>query len=162
MHRQRHEKLQQVASEQRGFFTARQAVPAGFDARNHTYHVKASNWIKERRGIYRLKNFPLEPESDYAMWSLWSCNKAGVEQGVFAFETALSIYELSDVLPVKIHMIVPHNFKRKAKIPDVLILHKTGLVPEEWRDMGAFRVTTALVFSPPKIKFKQIAVFPSR
>ena len=142
MRRQQHEMLQQVASEQRGFFTARQAVQAGFDARNHTYHVKAGNWIKERRGIYRLKNFPLEPEADYAMWSLWSCNKAGIVQGVFAFETALSIYELSDVSPVKIHMIVPRNFKRKAKIPDVLILHKTGLVPEEWKDMGGFRVTT--------------------
>ena len=44
MYRPRHERLQQVAGEQRGFFTARQAVQAGFDARNHTYHVKAGNW----------------------------------------------------------------------------------------------------------------------
>lgn len=142
MHRQRREALQEVASEQRGFFTARQAVLAGFDARNHPYHVRAGNWVRERRGIYRLKNYPLEPESDYVMWSLWSCNKAGIVQGVFSFETALSIYELSDVSPVKIHMTVPNNFNRKVATPEVLVLYKDNITPEEWRDMDGFRVTT--------------------
>ena len=141
MHRQRREALQEIASEQRGFFTARQAVLAGFDARNHPYHVRAGNWVRERRGIYRLKNYPLEPESDYVMWSLWSCNRVGIVQGVFSFETALSIYELSDVSPVKIHMTVPNNFNRKATIPEVLVLHKDNITPEEWRDMDGFRVT---------------------
>ena len=142
MNKNRHSMLYQIAREQRGLFTASQAVHAGFVARNHAYHVKAGHWEKERRGIYRLKNFPFDPVSEYVLWSLWSCNRAGEAQGVIAFETALRIYELSDVSPTKVHMIVPITFKRRAAIPEPLVLHKANLKPEEWIDRGGYRVTT--------------------
>lgn len=142
MSKNRHSMLYQIAREQRGLFTAGQAVRAGFVARNHAYHVRAGHWEKERRGIYRLKNFPFDPASEYVLWSLWSRNIAGEVQGVIAFETALRIYELSDISPPKIHMIVPKNFKKRAAIPEVLVLHKSNLEPEEWVDRGGYRITT--------------------
>ena len=74
-------------------------VDAGFDARNHPYHVKSGYWEKAHRGIYRLVQFPVEPSMQYATWSLWSCNRKGEPQGVYSHETALSIYELSDLDP---------------------------------------------------------------
>ena len=57
------EALYQVAESQQELFTARQAVQAGYDERNHPYHVKTGNRVKEYRGIYRLKNFPYSPDS---------------------------------------------------------------------------------------------------
>ncbi|TVQ78152.1 MAG: hypothetical protein EA369_07820, partial [Bradymonadales bacterium] len=99
--------LYSVASAQEGLFTAQQAKEAGFDERHHPYHVKAGNWVRELRGVYRLKNFPYSENSELVQWSLWSRNKADEPQGVFSHYTALRIYELSDAMPSKIHMIVP-------------------------------------------------------
>ena len=134
--------LYQVAEGQQGLFTARQAIQAGYDERNHPYHIKSGNWIKEYRGIYRLKNFPYSPDSQLSLWSLWSCNKKGEMQGVYSHETALQIYDLSDISPFKLHITVPVDFRRNSQIPDILILHKFNLESSEWQTIAGYRVTT--------------------
>ena len=138
------EALYQVAESQQGLFTARQAVQAGYDERNHPYHVKSGNWIKEHRGIYRLKNFPYSPDSQLSLWSLWSCNKKGQVQGVYSHETALQIYNLSDLSPSKLHITVPTNFRRGTSTPDILVLYKDTLKPSEWQTISGYRVTTPI------------------
>ena len=134
--------LYQVVKAQHGIFTARQAIQAGYDERNHPYHVKSGNWIKERRGIYRLKKFPYFPYSELSLWSLWSCNKKGEIQGIYSHETALQIYILSDLLPSKLHMTVPKNFRRGTQVPDILLLYKDTLEYSEWQTVSSFHVTT--------------------
>ena len=138
------ELLYQVAESQQGLFTARQAVLAGYDERNHPYHVKSGNWIKEHRGIYRLKNFPYSPDSQFSLWSLWSCNKKGEIQGVYSHETALQIYDLSDLSPSKLHITVPISFRKGSSIPDILVLYKKTLKPSEWQTIADYRVTTPI------------------
>ena len=134
--------LHRIAEQQQGLFTTRQAVGAGFDARNHAYYLKKGYWKREYRGIYRLKHFPFETYAEYALWSLWSCNRNGEPQGVYSYETALEFYKLSDLSPAKIAMIVPPSFRRSAKIPDVLTLHRAKLNPSDWNMVEGFRVTT--------------------
>ena len=46
--------LFQVADNQQGFFTAKQAIKCGISSKNHAYFIKTDKWIKEGRGIYRL------------------------------------------------------------------------------------------------------------
>ena len=138
------EALYLVAEGQQGLFTARQAVQAGYDERNHPYHVKSGNWIKEHRGIYRLRNFPYSPNSQLSLWSLWSCNKKGQVQGVYSHETALQIYNLSDLSPSKLHITVPINFRKGSPIPDILVLYKDILRPSEWQTIAGYRVTTPI------------------
>ena len=142
MNRTRYDVLYRIAVVQRGMFTARQAIEAGFDNKNHHYHVKTGHWEREQRGVYRLKNFPYEPASQYVMWSLWSRDREGRPQGVYSYETALSIYELSDLNPAKISMTVPPNFRRGTPVPKILVLYRVKLEPKDWRDMGGYRVTT--------------------
>ena len=96
------ERLFQLAQEQQGYFTTPQAIEAGFQAATHPYHVKNENWIRERRGIYRLARYPHNDFEEYALWSLWSQNRKGIRQGVYSHQTALSLYELSDINPEKI------------------------------------------------------------
>ena len=136
------EVLYQVAEGQQGLFTALQAVQAGYDERNHPYYVRSNSWIREHRGIYRLKNFPYSPDSQLSLWSLWSCNREGEVQGVYSHETALQIHNLSDLSHFKLHMTVPTNFRRSAQVPDILVLHKNTLKPSEWRTISGYRVTT--------------------
>ena len=63
-------------------------------------------------------------------------------QGVYSHETALNIYDLSDLSPAKISMTVPPKFKRNAPIPDILIIRKGELEVSDCRDHGGYRVTT--------------------
>jgi len=130
-----------VAEAQGGFFTAKQAEAAGFDRTNHAYHVRSGKWTREYRGIYRLTQYPLPPDSDLVLWSLWSRGRDDVPQGVYSHETALRIFDLSDNMPTKLHMTVPAKFRRGAEIPAILVLHHTDLAPADVEEREGFRVT---------------------
>jgi len=130
-----------IAEGQGGFFTAKQAEAAGFQRRNHPYHVRSGNWVREGRGIFRLKQFPVAEEADLVLWSLWSRDRSDQPTGVYSHETALRIYDLSDVMPAKLHMTVPRSFRRNAPVPSVLVLHRANLQPAEMEERQGYRVT---------------------
>jgi hypothetical protein len=134
-------KLFAIAESQGGFFTAKQADSAGFDSRHHAYHVRAGNWEHEYRGIFRLALYPLSERSDLIRWSLWSRDIADRPQGVYSHQTALEIYDLSDVMPSKLHMTVPRSFRRSASIPTGLTLHYADLSEEDFVVREGYRVT---------------------
>src|SRR6267143_2817269 len=127
-------RLYEIAEGQQGFFTTKQAKAARFAENTHPYHVQAGNWIREHRGIYRLASFPRGERPDLTLWSLWSRNRGESVQGVYSHQTALSLHDLSDVMPAKLHMIVPTSFRRNSEIPRVLVLH-FGDLPQG--DIGA-------------------------
>jgi predicted transcriptional regulator of viral defense system len=134
-------RLYEIADRQLGFFTTKQAKAAGFAENTHPYHVKAGNWIREHRGIYRLANFPRGERPDLMLWSLWSKNRAEVAQGVYSHQTALSLHDLSDVMPAKLHMTVPKGFRRNSEIPRVLVLHLADLPQSDIGEANGVRVT---------------------
>lgn len=138
------ERLFQRADQQGGYFTAKQARDAGYADNTHPYHVRSGNWIRERRGIYRLGRFPLPSRPDLLVWQLWSHNRGGQPQGTFSHETALSLYELSDTMPSKVDMTVPPGFQRMAAVPKVLRLHSGRLTKKDIDTVNAIRVTTPL------------------
>lgn len=137
-------RLYQSAQAQGGFFTTRQACAAGFKDNVHPYHVRAGNWIRERRGIYRLVQFPTSTRPDLLLWQLWSHNRAGEPQGTFSHGTALTLHELSDVMPRRLDMTVPPGFQRMAAIPRVLQLHRARLGNGDVETIDGVLVTTAL------------------
>src|SRR5215471_3753870 len=103
-HREASRRLFEFAEQQQGFFTTKQAKAAGYAENTHPYHVHVGNWIREHRGIYRLANFPQNDRPDLMLWWLWSKNRDGVSQGVYSHETALSLHDLTDLMPSKLHM----------------------------------------------------------
>lgn len=134
-------RLYEMAEGQHGFFTTKQAKAAGFAENTHPYHVQAGNWIREHRGIYRLASFPRGDRPDLMLWSLWSRNRGEAGQGVYSHQTALSLYDLSDVMPAKLHMTVPKNFRRNSEIPRVLVLHFADLPQSDIGAVHGVRVT---------------------
>lgn len=130
-----------TAEVQGGFFTAKQAEEAGFDRTHHAYHVHVENWQREYRGIYRLTQFPMPERADLILWSLWSRNRDDEAQGVYSHQTAMSIYDLSDLMPSKLHMTVPRHFRRSAEIPPILALHYGDLSRDEIEEREGYRVT---------------------
>jgi predicted transcriptional regulator of viral defense system len=138
--RNRANKLFRIADSQQGLFTIQQAVEAGFNASNVSYHVTAGNWIREYRGIYRLANYPQSNDSELITWSLWSRGRNQVPQGVYSHQTALNIYGLTDLMPGKLHMTVPPTFRRSI-VPNVLILHRRKLSQDDVQARRGFAVT---------------------
>ncbi len=45
-HREASRRLFEIAEQQQGFFTTKQAKAAGFAENTHPYHVKVGNWIR--------------------------------------------------------------------------------------------------------------------
>jgi predicted transcriptional regulator of viral defense system len=136
--------LFEISEGQQGFFTAKQAKGAGFAENTHPYHVAAGNWIREHRGIYRLALFPVAEHPDLVKWSLWSRNRKEVTDGVYSHQTALSLYELSDLNPAALHMTVPARFRRSGEIPAVLVLHYADLAAEDVQAAQGFQYTRPL------------------
>ena len=136
--------LHEIAQSQRGFFTTKQAIGAGFSEKTHSYHVNVGNWIREHRGIYRLADFPTAERPDLMLWYLWSRDRQEHPEGTYSHDTALSLHELSDSMPSKLHMTVPREFRRNSTIPDILVLHRANLDPSEVQEAHGVRVTRAL------------------
>ena len=133
-----------IADAQQGFFTARQAVKCGYSRANFHRYIIAGEWIKELRGIYRLAHYPVTSHPELVMWSLWSQNKQGEPQGVWSYETALDIYELSDVMPAKNHMTVPKKFRKWIAIPKSIVIHFADLPNTEIITQQGYMITTPL------------------
>ncbi len=146
MHRRRPDqaRLYEIAEAQLGLFTTKQAKACGYAENTHPYHVRRGHWLRERRGIYRLALFPASNEEQLVLWSLWSANRDEQPQGVFSHATALSIHDISDAAPDKLHLTVPRTFRRFHEPPAILILHKADLAEEEIEARRGYAVTTPL------------------
>lgn len=136
--------LVRLARTQGGFFTAKQAAAIGYAAPKRNYHVRAGNWVRERRGIFRLALHPLPSRPDLVLWWLWSRNRRDEPQGIYSHQTALSLHELTDAMPSRVHMTVPNNFRRSAPIPRALKLHLADVRPSEVEIVDGVPVTNAL------------------
>jgi predicted nucleotidyltransferase len=116
--------LFEVAESQSGYFTSADAKKLGYDYPHQHFHVSQGNWIRIDHGIYRLKNFPAAKYEDLMRWWLWSRKKA-----VLSHETAAALYDLGDLLPAKIHLTVPPDFRKRPT--KSLVLHKAMLRESE-------------------------------
>ena len=143
-HREAYRRLFELADLQQGYFTAKQAKAAGFAENTHPYHVKAGNWVRDHRGIYRLALYPWTDRPDLALWALWSRNRNEEIEGVYSHHTVLSFYDLSDLNPAKIHMTVPTHFRRNSEIPGVLVLHYADLPDSDVETAQGFKITRPL------------------
>ena len=143
-HREASRRLFELAQQQQGFFTTKQAKAAGFAENTHPYHVQVGNWVREHRGIYRLTLFPTVERPDLVLWALWSRNRNEEIEGVYSHHTALSLYDLSDLNPAKLHLTVPTDFRRNSDIPGILVLHYANLPDSDVQAAQGFKFTRPL------------------
>lgn len=135
-------KLLEMSSPQFGLFTAKQAEACGYSSHHFNHHVNSGEWVKEDRGLFRLATYPASPEQVYMRWQLWTRNRQDRPQGCLSHETALFIYKISDILPNKIHMTVPRDFRRNIKIPGILVLHHRNLPADSMQIESGLTLTT--------------------
>jgi predicted transcriptional regulator of viral defense system len=131
-----HDSLYQNAEQQAGYFTATQARKAGFSRPLLSYHVGAGRFERVKPRLYRLVRFPASPHEDlYVAWL-----QAG-PHAVISHDSALALWDLSDLLPAEIHVTVPRTASRRRP---GLRLHTKQLAPEDVTRYEGLPVTTVL------------------
>lgn len=134
--------LFELAAQQGGYFTAKQAARVGYSKQHLDYHAKAGNFERVERGIFRLPEVPTAEHDDLIRLSLWSRGRDDQPQAVASHETALGVLGLGDLLPKKIHLTVPPKFRKKP--PRSVVLHRMKLSDRAVEERDGFRVTNPM------------------
>jgi hypothetical protein len=92
-----------TASEQHGYFTASQVRTCGFKRDLLAYHTRHGRFIRIRRGLYRLRDYPSSPREEVV--AVWLA--VGKDAAVVSHASALDLLDLSDVVPDLVHLTVP-------------------------------------------------------
>lgn len=129
------DKLYQIAEQQVGLFSAKQAKTAGYSLERLADLTKRGKFERLRRGIYRLTHFPSSSRYEHIFLALL---QAGPES-VLSHDSVLAMNELSDVIPSGVHVIVPRSASR-AKLG--LNIHTNKLLDDEITTVGGIRTTT--------------------
>jgi len=134
-----YQSLQDLAADQHGYFTVAQAGRWGVSRMALVMMARRGTVERVSHGVYRLANFPISPLGQYMEATLWP---GGGVQGVISHESALAMYEVSDVSPAKIHITVPRSFRTHREIPAHLVLHRADLDDLDVNVVEGIPVTT--------------------
>lgn len=126
--------LYAIAEGQAGYFSARQARTVGYSYERLSELARNGQFTRVEHGIYRLMHFPASRFEDLHVAVL----RVGSE-AVISHQTALGVYDLSDVVPTKIHIIMPRSGSRRRKD---LQLHTNSLESNEITRREGFQITT--------------------
>lgn len=118
-----HDALYRIAEQQAGYFTAQQAARGGFSWERLANHTRYGRFQRVAHGIYRLSQFPASRLED--LFVAWL--RCGPRSAI-SHESALALYDLSDVLPSETHVTVPRTASRRRA---GIRLHTNQLRPRE-------------------------------
>lgn len=134
--------LFELADEQRGYFTPKQALNLGYSRRLQHHYRASGEWLHPERGLYRLRDYPTREDEHFARLTLWSRGVDDAPQATVSHQTALRLYDLSDLAPAFVHLTVPPSFRKTP--PAGVVLHKAALESRDVQVRSAYRVTTPL------------------
>ncbi len=116
--------LFEMATQQAGYFTTRQAHSRGYSSPLITHHVKRGAFVRVARGIYRFRDYPSSPrEPVIVAWLAFGPDAA------VSHESALEILGLADLIPDAVHITVPRKRRSTSRMDGVKV--HTTLKPLE-------------------------------
>jgi predicted transcriptional regulator of viral defense system len=131
--------LFQLASEQRGYFTAAQGREYGYSRALLAYHAKGGTIERVYTGVYRFRDYPSTPREELV--AAWLA--LGKDQAVVSHESALELWNLSDLIPDAIHLSVPRSRRHLPHLSGVRIHTTTRpLDSDNVQVLEGIRVTT--------------------
>ena len=131
--------LFEIAAAQGGLFAAQQAAEAGYSPQLFAYHLGAGRMIRVRPEIYRLAHFPLGDHQDRTV--AWFRSN---QEGVFSHQTSIALYNLSDILPSRVHVTVPEALERPSCRP----IFSTSSTPGEPPSLFGTSVSNRYLIDP--------------
>lgn len=136
-----HVRLFEIASERGGYFTAGQALKAGFGWSLLAHHAGTGRFRRINRGLYRLRDFPAGTRDD--VLEAWM--SVGMDDAVISHASALDLLDLSDAIPDSVHVTVSRNRRHQRVRPGIrlhTVVSPIRIEDRTWRNGCA--VTTPL------------------
>ena len=133
------EGLFQLASGQRGYFTTVQARDYGYSRALLAYHTKTGTLQRAYTGVYRFRDYPSTPREEIVpAWLL-----VGKDIAAVSHESALELWNLSDIIPDGVHLSMPRSRRHLPHLPGVTIHTTTRpLGRGNVRTLEGIRLTT--------------------
>jgi predicted transcriptional regulator of viral defense system len=115
--------LRDIALDQYGYVTMAQAIGAGLSKSAVLMMAHRGRIDRIAHGVYRVPQVPATKYDRYMLAVLWT----GAPEACLGYDTALEAYDVSDINPVSIHVIVARK-RRIAKVGgEHYIIHRKDL-----------------------------------
>jgi len=124
--------LEAESYQQSGYFTVDQARKHGVSRQLLNHHLRQGRFERVRRGLYHVTGFPSSQYDDIR--EKWMA--VGMGKAVLSHASALSLLDLSDNIPDKVHLLVPRRSRGLRRPPGVVIHTRPDdeKVSTVWRD----------------------------
>ena len=129
-----YKKLFEIAEPQGGYFTTHQARAAGYSRKDVSSLASSNKFSRIAYGVYRITYYPSTDHEDLIIAIL----KSGPD-AVVSNDSALSVYQLSDVLPGSIHITIPKTRSRRQK---GITYHTCRITDQEITSYNGLPITT--------------------
>ncbi|SRR5258708_24591688 len=129
--------LTEAASGQAGYFTTAQARSCGYSWALLSHHAATGRFVRARRGLYRLRDYPSSPYEE--VMAAWLAAGPGA---VVSHESALDLLGVGDTIPDHIHITVPRS-RRGSRLPRGVAVHTSeeALTTQDTVVRSGMRVT---------------------
>jgi hypothetical protein len=131
-----------VSGWRRGIFTAEDARRCGYSTQLVAHHVKAGNFVRLARGVYRVGLFP----GDDLDGLVGALVRLDPENAIVSHQSALQLHELSEVAPAAYEFTLPREKRyrgSRTRRPDGVKIHTAAhLDPRDVITVAGVRVTS--------------------
>ena len=115
--------LREVAMDQHGFVTTAQALDEGATHDQLSKMVSRGRLERVAHGVYRVPQVPANRYDNWAKAVLWT----GAPEACLSHETALAAWEITDVNPDRIHILVGKGRRLRRAGGERYIVHRHDL-----------------------------------
>ena len=117
------ERLREIALDQHGFVTARQAEGEGINPIELVKLTSRGRLERAARGVYRVPQVPGSRWDNWALAVLWT----GVPEACLSHDTALAAWDISDINPDHIQLTLPKGTRLRRAGGERFVLHYANL-----------------------------------
>ena len=137
------ERLREIAMDQHGLVTTVQALDVDVPHASLSKMVSRGRLERVARGVYRVPQVGYTPQVPYMEAVLWT----GAPEACLSHETALDVYAISDINPVKYHVTVGKRRRIRRAGGERYVVHHEDLRPEQigwWEQVPAVNPEVAI------------------
>lgn len=137
------ELLREVALDQHGFVTTAQAVAEGVSHAELSMMVARDRLERVAHGVYRVPQVPETEADQYQLAVLWT----GVPEACLSHDTALAVWEVSDINPDRIYLTVARRRRLRRAGGQRYVVNYDDLQEDQvtwWQGIPTVDVPTAI------------------
>ena len=121
----RFRELIELAAEQHGLVNTGDAGQVGYAKGTLDTMARRGQLERVATGLYRIPLLPSDELTTYMAAAMWPRGA----KAVLSHETALDLWDVCDINPSKIHLIVPRRHRPQRKAPKGYVVHREDLDP---------------------------------